>query len=568
MNVDQIINKKIIDTFNKLGFDNKFAIVKVSDRPDLSDFQCNGALALAKPLGKNPREIASAIVEVLNQDGSFEKISIDGPGFINLSLKNEFIASLVDETAQDDRMGIEKTSNPKKIVMDYGGPNVAKSMHVGHLRSGVIGESAKRLMRFVGDEVLGDVHLGDWGTPMGMIIAQIMDEGLDCFSLNVEQITEVYKRANIKCKEDDKARERARIITAQLQDGNQEYRKMWQHLRDVSVDDVKKNFEALDVSFDLWLGESDAQEDSCKIAEIAKEKGILELDDGAHIIRLEESNKPKPPVIIVKSDGGFTYHTTDLGTLLSRVRDLHADEVIYFTDIRQLFHFEQVFEAADKLGIADGIKLKHVGFGTVNGADGKPFKTRDGGVMTLESLINLSKEKVAESMPEPSEEYSKEYIDNLINDVAIAAIKFQDLKSNAASGYVFEIDEFAKFEGKTGPYIQYAIARINSILRKNDGGFGEVVITNKEERDLCLKILQANNAVIRAYNELEPSVIADYVYTLAQNFSSFYNTSSIAMAENQEIKTSRLTIAKLTRDIMTLMLDLLGIKSPEVMLKK
>ncbi|MDR1026382.1 MAG: arginine--tRNA ligase [Lactobacillus sp.] len=575
MSIEEVINFKFEKAFDKLGYDTKFATVKGSDRPDLSDFQCNGALALAKPLGKNPREIATNIVENLKFDEDFEKISIDGPGFINVSLSSGFIAQNINTIAADKKFGVNNNPSPLNVILDFGGPNVAKAMHVGHLRSGVIGESVQRLMRFAGNNVTSDVHLGDWGTPMGMIIAEIENEGIDAFALNVQEITNVYKKASAICKEDDKARENARIVTAKLQDGDEKYRKIWQYIRDASVADVKENYERLDVHFDLFLGESDVHEICAEILEIAKSKGILEHDDGAYIIRLDEGNKPKPPVILQKSDGGYTYHTTDIATILMRVRDLKAQEIIYFTDARQNFHFEQVFEATEKLGIAPSVKLKHVGFGTVNGADGKPFKTRDGGVMNLSDLIDLSKDKVAESMPEPSEEYNKGYIDNLINQVAIAAIKFQDLKNNIASGYVFELDDFAKFEGKTGPYIQYAIARINSILRKSaETGSNSIsdnttfVITNKEERDLALKIMQLNNAVNRAVNETEPSVLSDYTYNLAQSFSSFYNASPIKDAESAEIAQSRLKIAKLTRDILVLMLDLLGIEAPEVMLKR
>ncbi|MDR1694139.1 MAG: arginine--tRNA ligase [Lactobacillaceae bacterium] len=569
LSIEKIINNKFKNIFDKLGINSQFAAVKISDRPDLSDFQCNGALALSKELKKNPREIASSIAAELEKDNDIEKVSVDGPGFINISLKNEFITSVIDKISQDERFGIEKKAS-KTVVLDFGGPNVAKAMHVGHLRSGVIGEAVQRIETFAGNKVVSDVHFGDWGTPIGMIIAEIINEKCDAFSLNVEEITELYKKANIRCKEDEKAKETARIITAKMQDGDPEYRKIWKYIRDVSIEDVKKNYENLDVNFNLWWGESDAHDASSEIVKIAKEKGISEIDGGANIIRLDEGNKPKPPVILEKSDGGFTYHTTDIATILLRVRDLKADEIIYFTDKRQEFHFEQVFEAAEKLGIAPGVKLKHIGFGTVNGSDGKPFKTRDGGVMTLESLIELSKEKVRESMPKANAEYNQEYIDNLIDEIAIGAIKFQDLKNNIASGYIFEVDDFAKFEGKTGPYIQYAVARINSILRKAkdaDIDFGGVIITNNEERELALKILQLNNVVNRADEEFEPSIISDYAYTLAQTFSSFYSTSPILNENNEKVMSSRLRLAKLVRDILVLLLYLLGIKSPEVMLK-
>ncbi len=459
--------------------------------------------------------------------------------------------------------------------MDFGGPNVAKALHVGHLRSAVIGESIRRIESFYGNEVISDVHFGDWGTPMGMILAEIINQDGDLSkteSYDIEAISAFYKKANIRCKEDEAAKEKARQITAELQDGNPEYRKAWKHLREVSVNAVKKNYDDLEAHFDLWLGESDAHEASSEIVKIAKEKGLAELDDGALIIRLEEGNKPKPPVILIKSDGGFGYQITDIATIKMRYDDLKADEIIYVVDKRQSLHFEQVFEASEKLGIAPGVKMRHIGFGTVNGADGKPFKTRDGGVMNLEDLIALSKDKVRESMPKPEETdgYDAAYIENLVGEIAIGAIKFQDLKNTISAGYVFELEDFAKFEGKTGPYIQYAIARINSILRKaKEKGKepGNIVITNAEERVLALKLAQLNNVIMRAEADKEPSIISDYAYTLAQTFSSFYNASPIMSEENAAVAAGRLKLAKLTRDILTLLLYLLGIKAPEVMLK-
>lgn len=592
LSLEKIINNKMMQCFQDLDLDVKYAMVKNSDRPDLSDFQCNGALALAKSMHKNPREIALHIATELEKDTDFAKISVDGPGFINIVVTNELIAKTIDDMSNDKRLGCEKVANPRHVILDFGAPNVAKEMHVGHLRSAVIGESVKRIERFVGNKVTADTHLGDWGTPMGMIIAEIMDmhpewpyfndNKVDTFPetlpYNVEELTEIYKKASARCKDDEAARQKARIITAKFQDGHKGYRALWQHLRNISVAAVKENYNELDVHFDLWLGESDAHETCYTILEMAKEMGVLEHDEGAEIIRLDEANKPKPPVILQKSDGGFTYHTTDIATVKMRVDDLKADEIIYFTDKRQALHFEQVFEASEKLGLVKNVTLKHIGFGTVNGSDGKPFKTRDGGVMKLEDLIKMSKEKVKESMPSPedvegfeSEEKASIYIDNLVTEIAVAAMKFQDLKNNIASGYAFEIDDFAKFEGKTGPYIQYAIARINSIMRKAQASGivkGKIIISNKEERDLALKIAQLSNVIMRAHEDIEPSIISDYAYGLAQTFSSFYNVASIMNAENAQLAASRLTLAKMTADTLVLLLDLLGIKAPEVMLKK
>lgn len=569
------INAALNAIFKKSGLDEKFAFVKISDRPDLSDFQCNGALALAKIAHKNPREIGTMIANELEKYDFCESISVDGPGFINIKLKNEVIAQNADDMAKDKRLGCGVVENPHKVVLDYGGPNVAKTMHVGHLRSGVIGEAIRRIEIFVGNDVISDVHLGDWGTPMGMILSEIIlqDGNLDKVSgYDIAQITEFYKQANIRCKEDETAREKARLITADLQNGNPEYRKAWQHLRDESFRAIKANFKQLDVHFDLWLGESDAHETCGQIVEMAREKGISEIDNGATIIRLEESNKPKPPVIIVKSDGGFGYQLTDIATIKMRVDDIKAKEIVYFTDSRQTLHFEQIFEATQKLNIAPDVKLQHIVFGTVNGADGKPFKTRDGGVMDLETLIEMSKNKVRQSLPKPNEVegYGEAEIEKLTKQIAIAAIKFQDLKNTISSGYMFELDDFAKFEGKTGPYIQYAIARINSVLRKataNGLQEGKIILNMPEERTLALKLAQIHNVVMRAHSDKEPSIIAEYAYNLAQSFSTFYNACSVMNAESAQLAASRLRLAKLTRDVLKLALYLLGIEAPEVMLK-
>ena len=571
--LDEIINQKLKTAFAGLGLDTKYAAAKTSDRPDLSDFQCNGALALAKSEKKNPRQIGEEIAARLREDKDFARVSVDGPGFLNLTLTDEFLAGVLDKMAADERFGCALQENPKTVVMDYGGLNVAKEMHVGHLRSGVIGESMRRIEEFVGNKPIADVHFGDWGTPIGMILAEVIaaDGSLDKMeTYDIAEITRFYKQANIRCKEDPAAKETARVITAKFQDGDPVYRKAWQHIRKVSVEAVKENYRELGVHFDLWLGESDAHETCFAIKRIAEEKGLLEYDDGAYIIRLDEENKPKPPVIIEKSDGGFTYQATDIATIKMRVDDLHADEIIYFVDKRQSLHFEQVFEVVEKLGIAPGVKLQHIGFGTVNGADGKPFKTRDGGVMNLADMIKMSKDKVAESMPAPDEAkgITREYIDRLVSQIAVGAIKFQDLKNNIASGYVFELDDFANFDGKTGPYIQYAVARINSIMRKNQNLVpGAVVITNPEERALGVKLTQLSSIVFRAEADKEPSVISDYAYTLAQLFSSFYNASPIMGAETSEIAASRLALARLTRDVLVKLLYLLGIEAPEVMLK-
>ena len=391
LSLENTLNQKLINIFNNLSLDSNFAFVKVSDRPDLSDFQCNGALALAKLTKRNPREIATQIVTELEKDPDLSKVSVDGPGFINITLADEFIAQNMDSTAEDSRFGVSKTDTPHKIVMDFGGPNVAKALHVGHLRSAVIGESIRRIEVFSGHEVISDVHLGDWGTPMGMILSEIILQDGDLSkteNYNIDEISNFYKKANIRCKEDETAKEKARQITAELQNGNPEYYRAWQHLRQESVNAIKQNYQVLDANFDLWLGESDAHQTCSEVVKLAQERGISEIDAGATIMRLADDSKP--PVILVKSDGGFGYQLTDIATIKMRYDDLQAQEIIYVVDKRQSLHFEQVFEVAEKLELAPNVKFKHIGFGTVNGADGKPFKTRDGGVMNLEDLIKLS----------------------------------------------------------------------------------------------------------------------------------------------------------------------------------
>lgn len=575
LSIEKKFNEKLFNIFKLHELDTRFALVKASDRPDLSDLQCNGALALSKILHKNPREIATLIASELEKDTDVDGISVDGPGFINIKLKNDFISHTLEGMADNPRLGCRITETPIKVVMDFGGPNVAKALHVGHLRSAVIGESIRRIEQFVGNEVVSDVHFGDWGTPMGMILAEIIRKDRDLSKVstyNISDISNFYKQANARCKEDENAKENARLITAKLQNGDQAYRQAWRHLREVSVAAVKSIYDELQAHFDLWLGESDAHQASGEIVEIARNAGISEIDDNATIIRLPETNKPMPPVILVKSDGGFGYQVTDIATIKMRYDDLKAQEILYVVDKRQSLHFEQVFQVAEMLGIAPDTKFKHIGFGTVNGSDGKPFKTRDGGVMNLEDLITMSKDKVRQSMPKPDEVegYGAKEIEQLVSQIAIGAIKFQDLKNTIASGYVFELDDFAKFDGKTGPYIQYAVARINSILRKAAAcGLkeGTICIKAADERTLALKLAQLENVIFRAHNDKEPSIIADYAYSLAQTFSVFYNTCPIMNACEASVLASRLRLARLVRDTLKLLLFLLGIEAPEVMLK-
>lgn len=575
-NFQKRLTTKLQEALGGLGYPGGDAFVVQSNRPDLSDYQCNTAMAIAKTMRKNPREIAQSIADELSRDPSFDNVTVDGPGFINIKLSNGALTGGFEETAAPAPSG-------RHILIDYGGPNIAKKMHVGHLRAAIIGESLKRIMRACGDSVLGDVHFGDWGTPMGMLITQMKreteGEGIfqrslweKAYGMDVEELSATYRKAADQFKNDDTFKEESRIATYELQNGNAGYVALWKIFKDMSVDDVRRTYDRLDVSFELWLGESDINILLPTLLTGLTEKGLAVESDGAVIIPLEPRNgNERAPLILKKTDGAYTYAATDLATIISRMQmNPQPEALLYVVDIRQKEHFEQVFEVARKAGyVPEGVTLEHIAFGTVNGPDGRPFKTREGGVMNLEDLIVLSENKVRAVLPEASDEEERKSLDEQANLIALGALKYQDLKNPRVSDYTFDVENFTKSEGKTGTYLQYAVARIHSILQKTgDAGQTKIEITHPLERDLVLALRQWPESLALAYAKREPSVISAYLHKVAQKFSSFYGELSVANEENPAIQASRIAIIKQTRKILVDGMHLLGLSPIERISKK
>ncbi|MBR7159232.1 MAG: arginine--tRNA ligase [Alphaproteobacteria bacterium] len=567
INYKEFFQAEVLKAVHELGFAAEDALISQSNRPDLSDYQSNIALPLAKKNGLVPRELASKLAEKLSANDGLYTVSVDGPGFINFSLTNRML--------EDNSEPFSFKPSGRTIVIDYGGPNIAKALHVGHLRAAVIGESMKRIMRESGDKVIGDVHFGDWGTPIGMLISQLQNDGLDASkTMTIAEISDLYKRAAASFKESDDFKEQARVATSELQAGNEEYRKIWQMFHDVSIADIKKIYDALDVDFDLWLGESDVNDILPTMFAELTAKGMAVESDGAVIIPLPPiKGRERAPFILRKTDGAYTYAATDLATIIQRMKDFNPDAILYVVDARQKEHFEQVFEVARTAGyVPENVSLEHLGFGTVNGADGKPFKTRDGGVMSLMDLLVLAENKAKEALPEPSADISKEELDLQAAQIAFGGIKYQDLKNNRISDYIFDTENFTKSEGKTGAYVQYAIVRINSILAKaKENGFAiapKVEISHTLEREIMLTLERYPEVIIRAYETREPSEISEYAHILSQKFSSFYAELSVLGEQDEKVRASRLKIAELTRDTLHKSLWLLGISAPDKMLRK
>ncbi len=573
MNIKDYLNNEIIKAFQNKGYTTTDAILSQSNRPDLSDYQSNVAMSLAKQEKKSPLSIAQEVQADIELIKGVDTVSIDGPGFINIKLKNKFLEEFNYLTIP--------YKEPKTVIVDYGGPNIAKKLHVGHLRPATIGESIKRIMRESGDKVIGDVHFGDWGTPMGMLIAQLRVDQPDLnffkspyvacdYDIDIEELSAMYIRAAQNFKTDEVFKEQARIITAELQQGNAGYYALWQVFKRHSVAAVKKIYDTLGVEFDLWLGESDVNDVLPVLFEELTRKQIAIEDDAAIIVpMLNKGNKERAPFILRKSDGGYTYGATDVATIKQRVQDYNPDTIIYITDDRQKEHFEQVFEVAKMSGVvSEKTTLEHIWAGTINGADNKPFKTRDGGNVSLQALIDLSIAKAKENIPEDVFEANPIELTKQIEQVAIGALVFQDLKNNRASNYIFDEDNFTKSEGKTGAYIQYAIARINSILEKSEQiSEGRLIISHPLERELLLLLGRYSEALTEAYRRREPSVISDYVYTLAQKFSSFYAELSINNEPEERLKKSRIKLVLLTKEALTKGLYLLNIQAPARMVK-
>jgi len=571
------------EAFAAEGLSETYGQVQVSDRPDLAQFQCNGALAAAKAAKANPRAIAEKIAARLKDSSLFAKVEIAGPGFLNLDLADD---------ALNDRAAVQASAkapcvsepNGKTVVVDFGGPNIAKPMAAHHLRTTIIGDCLQRLYRANGWRVISDVHLGDWGLQMGQLITEIEIEGIapvyfdpnfagpypDEAPVSMDDLETLYPRASAACKADPARLEAARRATVDLQAGRAGYRALWRHFVKVTEVGLTREFGALGVTFDLWNGESSVDALIPPMLEDLKARGLTELSEGALVVPVarDDDKKPMPPLILVKSEGGVLYGTTDLATVIERVRDYDPDLILYVVDHRQHGHFEQVFRAAEKAGLSGKAELEHVGYGTMNGPDGKPFKTRAGGAMKLFDLIAMGQAEAEKRLAEMEigADYSAEERAEIARKVGIAAIKFADLSNHRSTDYIFDLERFSKFEGKTGPYLQYAAVRIKSILRKAEGAaLGAPAIHSPEERRLILQLLALGDVLKAAGDKRAPNMLCEYAFELAQNFSRFYGEHHILSEPDPDLKASRLGLCALVLAVLTGVLELLGIEVPERM---
>ena len=579
--------EELSSAFEKAGYDPSYGKVGVSNRPDLCEYQCNGAMAGAKAYKKAPFMIADDVVANLADSKVFSMKEMVKPGFINLKVSEEFLADYLKEMEKDEKLGADTAKEPKTIVIDYGGPNVAKPLHVGHLRSAIIGESIKRIGRFVGHKVIGDVHLGDWGLQMGLIITELKHRQPelvyfdDSFTgeypteapFTISELEEIYPCASGKSKEDEAYRQEALEATHLLQQGKPGYMALWNHIMNVSVTDLKRNYANLNVSFDLWKKESDAQPYIPDMVEMMKEKGFAYQDQGALVVDVKEDTDTKeiPPCMLLKSDGASLYTTTDLATIVERMKLFHPDEILYVVDKRQELHFIQVFRCARKTGLVeDDTKLSFLGFGTMNGKDGKPFKTREGGVMRLENLIADIDEEMFNKIVENRSVRDKDAKDTA-KIVGLAAIKYGDLSNQATKDYIFDVDRFTSFEGNTGPYILYTIVRIKSILNRyvEAGGnleVGELLkASNGSEKNLMLQLSGFGSMIESAFEEKAPHKICAYIYEVSNAFNSFYHETKILSEENQAQKESYIRLLLLTKRVLETSIDLLGFEAPDKM---
>lgn len=587
--------KKILDqitaavsgAFEAAGYEAEYGKVTLSNRPDLCEYQCNGAMAAAKKYHCAPIQIASKVVEKLQAEEMFSEVNAVNPGFLNLKLSPEFVRDYLQSMQEDDRLGCEKTENPKTIIIDYGGPNVAKPLHVGHLRSAIIGESVKRLGRYAGHKVIGDIHLGDWGLQMGLIITELKRRKpeLVYFDENytgeypkeapftISELEEIYPAASARSKEDEAYKEEAMHATYLVQHGHRGYQAILQHILNVSVTDLKRNYANLNVEFDLWKGESDAQPYIPEMVERLKKEGYAYESNGALVVDVKEDSDTKevPPCMILKSDGASLYTTTDLATLVERRKLFDPDEVIYVVDKRQEMHFIQVFRCAKKTGIVKPeTELKFLGFGTMNGKDGKPFKTRDGGVMRLEYLIADIDEQMYQKISD-NQDISPEEAKETAKIVGLSAIKYGDLSNQASKDYVFDVDRFTSFEGNTGPYILYTIVRIKSILNKYQAQGGVLekgripAAENESQKALELMLARFNGVLENAFEELAPHKVCAYIYELANSFNKFYHETKILGEENEEKRAGLVALLQLTKRVLETCIDVLGFEAPDRM---
>lgn len=584
-----LISEDIMQAFVSKGYEEKFGTVTLSNRPDLCQYQCNGAMSAAKAYKKAPIMIAQEVVDELQENSRFKVIVAIMPGFINITLSDEFLADYINGMRKEEDFGCEKETTPKKVIIDYGGPNIAKPLHVGHMRSAIIGESLKRIFRFMGNEAIGDVHLGDWGTPMGLVIAELkrrkpdliyFDEGFigeypDNPPFTISELEDIYPAASAYSKENPEFREEAKQITYLMQNGHRGYMALWKHMQEVSVTDLKTIYDNLNVFFELWKKESDAQPYISDMVDYLKKNGYARISDGALVVDVKEETDTKeiPPCMILKSDGATLYHTTDLATIVERMKLFDPGHIIYITDKRQDLYFEVVFRCAKKAKLVkEDTKLQFIGFGTMNGKDGKPFKTRDGGVLRLEYLIKMVTDEVYRKIME-NRNMDEEEAGKIATKVGLAALKYGDLSNQASKDYVFDVERFTSFEGNTGPYILYTIVRIKSILDKFRGA-GKVIDRELDilpayttaERDLILQITKFSDMMHAAYEEQAPHRICQYIYDLADKFSSFYHDTKIISEEyNTKRQTSLILLITLVQEILLTGINLLGFEAPERM---
>lgn len=574
--------------FAQAGYDEELGRVTVSNRPDLCEYQCNGAMAGAKKYRKAPLMIANDVAAQLQESQIFAEVNAVAPGFLNLKLNPCFVASYLKEMTESEKFGLAMPEQPKTIVVDYGGPNVAKPLHVGHLRAAVIGESVKRICRYNGHKVIGDVHLGDWGLQMGLIITelQVRNPELPYFDeafegeypqeapFTVSELEEIYPTASGKSKEDPEYKQKALEATLQLQQGRRGYRALWKHIMNVSVSDLKKNYANLSVEFDLWKGESDADPIVPGMVEELRNSGLAYESEGALVVDVQEESDTKeiPPCIILKSDGAALYGTTDLATIKDRMDSFDADSIIYVVDKRQEMHFVQVFRVARKAGIVKpDTQLKHIGFGTMNGKDGKPFKTREGGVMRLEYLINDINEEMYKKIIESRHEIDEEEAKETAKVIGLAALKYGDLSNQASKDYVFDVDRFTSFEGDTGPYILYTIVRIKSILAKyaESGHTPDKhciqAACNSSEKELMMQLAGFNAMMVNACEETAPHKVCAYIYDLANAFNKFYHETRILAEEDEAKKAGWIALLCLTKEVLEACIDVLGFSAPDRM---
>ena len=584
----ECIVAELAPAFENCGYDRSYARVTLSNRPDLCEYQCNGAMAAAKAYKKKPIDIANEVVEKLQGNEMFSEITAVMPGFINIRLNGEYLASYMNGMQAEDKLGVEEVKTGETIIVDYGGANVAKPLHVGHLRSAIIGESIKRMGRFLGYHMIGDVHLGDWGLQMGLIIEELRDRKpeLPYFDesfegeypeeapFTISELEDIYPTASGKSKVDEAFKARAQEATFKLQNGYKPFRAIWKHIMNVSLADLKKNYGNLGVTFDLWKGESDAQPYIPGLIQDLQDKGLAYESQGALVVDIaqEGDSKELPPCIIRKSDGAALYATSDLGTIIEREKDFAPSKYIYITDTRQELHFIQVFRVAKKAGyVKPDTQMVHLMFGTMNGKDGKPFKTREGGVMRLENLVAEINDAVYARIMENrtiSEEEAKE----TAKVIGLAALKYGDLSNQASKDYIFDIDRFVSFEGNTGPYILYTIVRIKSILNKyqelNGHRAEEAKIlapVSDAEKALMLQLTKYNEVIENSFAETAPHKICQFIYELSDAFNKFYNSTMILKEEDKDRQASYIRLIILVKQVLETCIDLLGFEAPERM---